>query len=521
MATDPRRFRFAPMEQRGLIAGLRSGQVAVLAVGAVIAVGVLRASASPLAILLALAVASVTVGLAFVSVGGRSVEQWAPVAVRFGARRLTSRDRTAPAAPPAGGVGPSTGRTSVPGFTDDGGGASRAGGPLPVPAHLGHLTFFQADRAPGGDPIGVIHDLRGGVLSAVIAVRGRAFALLDMGDKEQRLAAWASVLTAMAREGSPVHRLQWVERTVGGDAEALHRHFELSLAIDPAAPAARSYRELVAEAGPLTEEHECYVALSIRIRRRWRGWLPARRQNITQHGPLHDGVALLQRELRLLEGQLRNADIEVHAPCSIRAIAAVVRTAFAPDQRIVIARRASAHDREGPTMAAVWPAATETRWDSYRTDDYWHATFWVAEWPRVEVGPDFLSPLLLHGGGWRTVALVMAPIPPSQGVREVEAARTASAADDELRRRAGFLGTARRLRESEGVARREMELSEGHSSYRFSGYVTVTGATHSQLQDRCAHLVQVANQCRLDLRRLHGAQDVAFSWTLPFGLGLG
>jgi hypothetical protein len=233
------------------------------------------------------------------------------------------------------------------------------------------------------------------------------------------------------------------------------------------------------------------------------------------------GPDVLQRELRLLEGQLRGADLDVAGCLCRRDLAAVVRTAFDLRARIALARRAAAHpDLAGAEVGSAWPAATETGWSTYRTDDTWHATFWVSEWPRTEVGPDFLGPLLLRGAGHRTVALTMAPTSPAKGFRQAEAARTAAVADEELRRRAGFLGTARQRREAEGLARREAELADGHAAYRFSGYVTVSAGDPDGLEDGCAEVVQLAHQSRLDLRRLHGLQDVAFTWTLPLGRGL-
>ena len=58
----------------------------------------------------------------------------------------------------------------------------------------------------------------------------------------------------------------------------------------------------------------------------------------------------------------------------------------------------------------------------------------------------------------------MEPVSPSRAVRAVEQARTADLADSELRRRGGFLSTARRAREAELVVRREAELADGHAS---------------------------------------------------------
>ena len=74
----------------------------------------------------------------------------------------------------------------------------------------------------------------------------------------------------------------------------------------------------------------------------------------------------------------------------------------------------------------------------------------------------------------RTMSVVMEPLGPIEASRKVEQARTADIADAELRRRGGFLATARRRREEEILVRREVELADGHAQYRFSGYVTVS-----------------------------------------------
>jgi len=118
------------------------------------------------------------------------------------------------------------------------------------------------------------------------------------------------------------------------------------------------------------------------------------------------------------------------------------------------------------------------------------------------------------------VAVVMEPLSPSRATRQVEQARTADIADSELRRRGGFLATARRARETELVERRETELADGHGSFRFSGYVTVTAASEPELDDACGATEQAAGQARLELRRLFGDQARAYTCTLPLGRGL-
>jgi hypothetical protein len=375
-----------------------------------------------------------------------------------------------------------------------------------LPPALRGITFDEL-AASGGRPVGVIRDSASASMTAVIAVRGRSFTLLDAADKDRRLGSWAALLSGLSREGGAVRSLQWVERTLPGDAEELARHLHEALAVEGDSPAARSYAELVAEAGPLGRDHQCFVALSVRVPR-------GRRRAVTPEDTL-------VREVRLLEGNLRTADVEVDHVLGLREIGSVLRTSYDPWSRAGIGRRAALHpDLPGPLPESAWPVSADDAWSSLRTDGAWHATFWVAEWPRSEVGPDFLSPLLLSAGCQRTVSVHLAPLPPSAGVREAEAARTAQVADEQLRQRAGFLPTARRRRQAEGLAAREAELSDGHAAYRFSGYVTVTAQGAPELETACGEILQAGHQCRLELRRLYGVQDLAFTWTMPLGRGL-
>jgi hypothetical protein len=176
-------------------------------------------------------------------------------------------------------------------------------------------------------------------------------------------------------------------------------------------------------------------------------------------------------------------------------------------------------DTRGPILPDPWPMAMEERWSSCRVDGMVHATFWVAEWPRVEVHSDFLAPLLL-GETRVTFSVVMAPLGADAALRKVEASRTADLADAELRRRGGFVSTARQARESEVLARREAELAEGHASFRYSGFVTVSAPSDENLVDAIDAVQHAAGQSHLALRRLYGDQAAAYTCTLPFGRGL-
>lgn len=149
----------------------------------------------------------------------------------------------------------------------------------------------------------------------------------------------------------------------------------------------------------------------------------------------------------------------------------------------------------------------------------WHATFWIAEWPRHEVGSDFLVPLLVGSGERRAVSVVMAPVPPLRAVRTAEHASTSGVADAELRRQHGFALTARVRREHEAVVRREHELAEGHGAYHFSAYVTVSAPGPGELDRACRRVEHSAALAGLEMRRLYGTQADAFCCTLPVGRG--
>ncbi len=479
MGDEARRYRFPPLERRGLVAGLGGAQLGVVAAGCIAAVLVLRGLPTVVGVVLAGAVLAGSGAGACWTVAGRSPSGWAPVVGSWAWRRLV---RAAPTdAPRVGTTG--------------------AGPPRPaLPRALAGVSISAAPPFPGSPPMGVVRDIKAGTLVGISAVHGRSFSLLDPSEKERRLAAWGAALAALCRDGSAVHRIQWVERAVPGNSEGLRRYFD-----EAAVGSGRcreSYGDLIAGAGAVGQVHQTLVVVAIHPRRSGRAVRP--------FGRGHAGACgLLRRELRLLQGQLGAAELVAGRVLTDAEVAASLRCAIDPGYRRPACRAESA-----------WPMATDDGWSACRIDGQWHATYWISEWPRIDVGADFLSPLLLGATSDRVVAVVMAPVGPAQAAREVEAARTADLADERLRERAGFLSTARRQREAEGVIRRESELADGHADYRFSGYVTVSAADPPALGMACAETEQTARQSGLELRRLYGQQLDAFTWTMPLARGL-
>src|SRR5450432_3332020 len=92
--TDARQtYSFGPLERRGLFGGLRGGQVAALAAGALTAIAVLDQAPSAGGAFMAMVACALAAATAFAPLGGRTAQEWAPVAVAFAARRLRRRHR--------------------------------------------------------------------------------------------------------------------------------------------------------------------------------------------------------------------------------------------------------------------------------------------------------------------------------------------------------------------------------------------------------------------------------------------
>lgn len=455
-ASGSTRYRFGPRERGGSLAGWRPGQIITVAVGLLFGVLVLRAEPNAAGVAAAIGVLVLYGAMATVPVAGRTGDEWLPVAVCWVARRSRG-----------------------PGAWGRGGGRG-----------MGALRAVCLLRA-GWQDMGLVHDRAAHTLTAALSVRGRSFALLGPDEQDRRVGAWSSVLASLAREGSPVHRIQWVAASFPDDGRGVHAFVAAEAVADSASACAVSYEGLLADMDSRACTHDVVLAIQVRVTK-----------------TVEVATAALAREVGSLARLLNDADVQVESVLSAEDLAHQLRRTYEPNP-----------GDPGAPMDDPWPMAMEESWSQVRVDGMVHATFWVAEWPRVEVRSDFLAPLLL-GSARATLAVVMQPLGSDVAVRKVEASRTADLADSELRRRGGFVSTARHARESEVLARREAELSEGHASFRYAGFVTISAANEEDLAAACDAVQHSAGQSRLALRRLYGDQASAYTCTLPLCRGL-
>src|SRR5205085_12095344 len=96
------RYRFGPLERRGLIGSLRPTQVILIAASLTAGVILMRSLAGGVGIVAALALALLTVAFCFWPISGRSAEAWLPIVGRHSAAWMLGRRIRRSPAPQAG-----------------------------------------------------------------------------------------------------------------------------------------------------------------------------------------------------------------------------------------------------------------------------------------------------------------------------------------------------------------------------------------------------------------------------------
>ncbi|HVT77856.1 MAG TPA: SCO6880 family protein [Acidimicrobiales bacterium] len=498
VATDERLYRFAPLDRTGWMLGFGGAQCVALG-AAILVAGFLLQAGLPAPFV----IAPLVVGAAFCfgSWEGRSVGEWVPVLVRHVAKRALHRERWMAPIPLFTGTSADVNAApSLPPFL--------AGIEL---ADAGAVSWCPATRDSG---VALVRDRRDRTVSASVPVRGREFSLIERADQERIVQQWGDALAGFCVERGPVVRARVTEWSAPAGV-ADHESFVADHGADPAcSPARRAYDELLAEAGPMAVRHETLVTVTVDPRR-----VRARKGNDDADATTTD---VLLEELRLLTVRLEAAGLAVGAPLSVRDTAEVFRTRLDPRAagRLATGVASLAQLAGIVSLHTPGPLATAAEWAEVTVDGSCHRTYWIAEWPRLDVGPNWLEPLLLHAGGVRTFAVHYEPVPPSRSQRRIDRDSTRLAADEAQRSRAGFRIGARHRRAQSAVLEREAELVAGYAELEYAGFVVVSASDSETLAKSCAEYEQVAAQAGLELRALEGRHDLGLVCALPIGRGV-
>ena len=398
---EPTTARFGRLEQRGLLLGLGFGQLVVLAVALLVAVtGVYSAGASGLVVSGALWLPLVAV--ATVKVGGRTLIAWVPVAGSWQSRKVLGSTReVARLTPPVG---------------------------LHVPGIAGDLRVSVTPTLGAA----LIHDRRTDTVTAIARVAGSGFTLDATATQSHKVDSWGRVLSSLGQQRS-VRRVQVILRTVPNGEVGVRRWWRDNAAAD--APFAASVlAELLDDAYYLTRRPEALLVLALRSPRR----------GVRSITP--DGAARLEQDLLAFVDALTGADLTVEQWVGPAQVASVLRTSYDPASS---PSPADAGSESPPSMGV------EEHWRYLRTDSAVHATYWISEWPRSDVNPAFLQPLVLSPGVFRSVTLVAEPLPIAAALREIRRAKAEHAADAAQRSRIWQVEDEATRAEVEDLVRRE------------------------------------------------------------------
>lgn len=462
--------QFSRLTRRGILLGLSLPQLVAVSTAlmtVVIALYTFGASG----ILWTTPIWMSAVVLASVTVGGRKLVEWTPVLCRWGARiargQLTFRKRPDRARP---------------------------AGTLALPGDAASLREW-VDPESGAV---MIHDPHIRTLTAVLAVMHPAFVLLDPSEQHRRVTGWGRVLAGSCRSGR-ISRLQVSERTLRDSGTGLDDWWQLHGTND-GGWAAATYQELIERAGPAGERHATTISIALDMQ-------AASKQIRASGGGMTGAATVLRQEMDALSAALRSADLTVGGWLGPGELAATLRSAYDPAASLTLER----HRSLGRSLADAGPVAVTEAWDGLRSDSAFHTVLWISEWPRSQVFPGFLAPLMLSNGVLRTVSLHYIPVRNDQAARDIRRRKTELISDAHQRSRIGQIEDAFATAEYEDVLQQEADLTTGHGVLRTIGLISISAHTRSDLEMAIASVEQAAIQASCEVRRLVGQQAQAFT----------
>ena len=462
--------QFSRLARRGIMLGLSLPQLIVLGVAVLTVVFSLYA-AGGMGFAWTAPVWGTCALLAVIPAGGRKVIEWVPVLARWAARtylgQLIYRRRV---------IKP------------------RPAGTLALPGDAAPLREWE-DPETGA---AMVHDPHAQTLTAILGVSHPAFVLLDPGEQQRRVSGWGRVLAAACRSGR-IARIQVSERTLPDSGTGLAEWWRTH-GTDDGSWAATTYAELIERAGPAGERHATTISLALDMK-------AAARQIRTSGGGIRGAAAVLRQEMSTLTTALRAAELSSTGWLTPGEVAVVLRSAYDPAAAPALER----HGDLGRDLATAGPVAVTETWDRLRSDSAHHAVLWITEWPRSQVYPGFLAPLVLSNGILRTLALHYTPVRADQAARDLRKKKTELISDAAQRRKIGQIDDAASSAELDDVLQQEADLTAGHGVLRVSGLVSVSAPTVDELDAAVAAVEQAAIQASCETRRLVGQQAQAFT----------
>ncbi|WP_199034683.1 SCO6880 family protein [Glycomyces salinus] len=385
-----------------------------------------------------------------------------------------------------------------------------------LPGVLAPLEILEGERLHNNEALAIVRHRIDNTYTAVAAVRFPGIGLVDSDRREARVAGWGGLLAGLCAEGSPIVRVQAMQRLLPESGAALRRWHADHLADDAPAIAREVNEQLLSTATQATAQRETYLAFTLDAKK-------AAHQIKQAGGGSAGAMVVLGRHLRSLTSSIGAADLQVDYWLTPRGLGEAIRTAYDPHSSRLMAERrvATAGLEPGVEPGAAGPAAAEAHPGHYSHDGAYSATYWVYEWPRSQTHATVLAPLLGEGEHRRSYSMHVEPLAPREAEREVMRERTARDVAVRMREKAGQVIPEHERVALERAVAQDAERAAGHGLVRFNAYLTVTVDDLDELEKACAELEADASAARIEVRRMWYGQDIGFAAAaLPLGFGL-
>ncbi len=508
MSTESSRTYFGwQQEKTPFMFGMSARRTAMLGGGILCAIWPLASSRAAAGIV-TWPLAVVLVALAFLRLSGRTVDEWVVAFVSFSLLRARGQNKflSGPFAPRAkAATGDETPRMDLPGI-------------------LAPLTILEA-KVDGDAPMAIVHHRIDRTYTAVARIRFPGLGLVDSSRRDQRVAGWGGLLSSLCTEGSPIIRVQALQRLVPESGAALHRWHADHLAEQAPPAAVEITKSLLATATLATSQREAYLAFTLD---------PSRAVSAIKGagGGTSGAATVLVRHLRALTSAISSADLQVEGWLSPRDLAEVLRTVLRPALRTHAGgtpRQRHDRRRPGPGLeqrTRGLPAAGRTGGRGGAP----HALR-ARRRPVGDVlgGRVAQEPCVLHrsraasrGGGPSPYVLhAHGAAQPRAAEREVMRERTSRHVAVSMRHKTGQIVPEHERAALQRAEAQDAERAAGHGLVRYTGYCTVTVTDPADLEDACAALEADASNAHIEVERMYLAQDVGFAVSaLPLGMGL-
>lgn len=476
-----RTVRFGRLQSKGVLLGFSGPRLAALATGLGLLVPALFFGGLSAAILTSPLVLSL-VGSAFVPVAGRTAVEWVPVAGHWVWRVARHQN--------VYGVRPLR---------------PRPAGTLALPGDAASLRV-HCDEPTGA---AMVHDPHRRTLTATAVLEHHSFVLLAAGEQDRRVSSWGRVLAVLAAT-EQIATAQVLEATIpdtGSEVAGYWREHGLHRDVWTD----RNYADLITAAAPASSRHRTTISITLDLR-------AASRAIRHQGRGVAGAAAVLRQDMQTLAVALRAADVKISSWLGPDQLAAVIRCAYDP----TVAASQRTVDGGVARLATAGPVGVHEHWDHFVADDHANtAVLWISEWPRSDVPPGFLHPLILKAGIHKSFSLIAHPVPSREAVRSIRRQKVDYLTDAQQKARIGQIQDLSDSQEYEDLLQREHELVAGHTDLLFAGFLAVTATTKDDLDAAVAEVQRAAIQCGCETRRLVGQQSQSFTAAaLPLGRGL-